>query len=102
MTAQHTPGPWTLEIDDNCLHPWLIVDSSPNKIPICLLNPNLEDGESAANSRLIAAAPELFSIVLDEASLYAGMDADEFTPSTAARIKAMRSIIARVTGETTR
>lgn len=88
--SNHTPGPWRVGNAGNA------VFGPPNGNPSPETIATVKKWENAS---LIAAAPELFAIVLDEASLYAGMDADEFTPSTAAHIKAMRSIIAKVTGE---
>ena len=79
MTTQHTPGTWTLDIDDNCLHPWAIVDSS----------------------RLIAVAPKMLAWMEKEASRYEGRDSilKDFAPDTYAMLMSLRAIIAEAKGE---
>ncbi len=97
MTTQYTPGPWSTWNADI----YASTKDGFSRIATAdgLQSTPANDEKNNDNARLIAAAPELFAIVQAEASLYAGMNADEFVYSTAARIKAMRSIIAKVTGE---
>ena len=53
MTATHTPGPWTVEYDGSIVMCGQVVSG-----PIA---PDMADGDGVANSRLIAAAPELLA-----------------------------------------
>ena len=48
--------------------------------------------------RLREAITELLAVVRAEAALYDGMDASEFAPETAARIRAMRDVLDKVNG----
>ena len=64
---KHTPAPWKVIIDLEEKHPIAVIDPTTEKHPqgplhLCNVNPNLQD-ESYANARLIAAAPELLSLL---------------------------------------
>jgi hypothetical protein len=89
--ATHTPPPW------QCRH--LRVQSDGNYIADCDLSLTFSDEEKRANSRLIAAAPELLSALerclpfVDRVRAMSGGDGD-MTAWTA------RAVIAAAKGET--
>lgn len=59
MSAQHTPGSWSVEIDHHTAAPELIrtyVDGEMYDLASVLCD---ETGNATANARLIAAAPDL-------------------------------------------
>lgn len=67
MSATHTPGPWTVgQTPAGSTYCWLSVIGADDQ-PVCHLCRNVGDvnaiggGESGANARLIAAAPELLA-----------------------------------------
>lgn len=53
MTAQHTPGPWTVSNDA------IYGSSGLIKPLVAYLDDRFDDAEAANNARLIAAAPDL-------------------------------------------
>lgn len=65
MTTQHTPAPWSVEIDHRSNAPELIrayVDGEMYDLASVLCD---ETGNATANARLIAAAPELLQLLQD-------------------------------------
>lgn len=67
-TQKNTPGPWNA-------HNWRVI-AEVDGFPICDVEPRLTGDITAANARLIAAAPELFEALKDLeaiASLVSGL-----------------------------
>ena len=107
MKNQCTLGPWRA-LTNNYLGIWEVVNSERSRI--CSVQIKGRDTSGAPqrtpsldriatdNARLIAAAPELLAVVQAESALYDGMDASEFAPETAARIRAMRDVLDKVNG----
>jgi len=57
----HTPGPWSVDPVD-----WDMVTSDQDGLAIATLDhPDRSDDDNLANARLIAAAPELLSMLQD-------------------------------------
>ncbi len=68
---QHTPGPWEIKRNAANRHTWSIyaVANRPNGLAIAIANtahwlPSDPEGESEANARLIAAAPDTLDLVV--------------------------------------
>ena len=96
MTTQHTPAPWSVEIDHRSNTPELIrayVDGEMYDLASVLCD---ETGNATANARLIAAAPELLAC-LGELSDYVF---DEYTAShpLCERAAEARELVKRVKG----
>lgn len=89
--AKHTPGPWRV----NTEHLTVIADDGH----VCkVAGPSCEDAETIANARLVAACPELLTMlcrVLDE---YLMRDPDN-GPICALTLEQARAAISRATGE---
>ena len=63
MSAPHTPGPWSVEIDHHNNAPEFIrahADGEMYDLASVLCD---ETGNATANARLIAAAPEMFDLL---------------------------------------
>lgn len=91
MSAGHTPGPWKRDICQ--------VDKSwlKGRLSECVISPQgivAVTGEGDADARLIAAAPELLTL------LYELIDIEGPQPGTSAWANKARAIIAKATGET--
>lgn len=97
MATKHTPGPWTANKVTGLVTP----TNNPDK-DICHAFGQRNLGEGEANARLIAAAPDLLSIV-DELLRWA--ESVEGTSVSAGVVRdgeifcAARAAIARATGE---
>lgn len=92
MTTQHTPGPWSVEIDHHNNVPEFIrvyADGEMYDLASVLCD---ETGNATANARLISAAPDLLAAI--EGLLNALPSA-----TTHPAIKAARAAIAKATGE---
>ena len=59
MTAQHTPGPWSIAEGDGCF----IVETDDSTVRFVVMGLNMEGDRS--NAQLIAAAPNLLEALLD-------------------------------------
>ena len=63
MNAQHTPGPWSVEIDHHNNAPEYIrayADGEMHDLASVLCD---ETGNATANARLIAAAPDMLGVL---------------------------------------
>ena len=101
QTAKHTPGPWTAvthEPEENISH--AVVTGNNRAIPIC--KTGRWDLASAADTRLIAAAPDLLAAceaAIEDAS---PVNADYLSAGiivTEAAYDAMRAAIAKARTE---
>ena len=97
MNTQHTPAPWSVEIDHHTAAPEFIrayVDGEMYDLASVLCD---EIGNATANARLIAAAPDLLAALI-ELSDYVF---DEYTAShpLCQRAAEARAVIAKATGE---
>lgn len=103
-----TPGPWTAEERTREESGWVDICSCIDRLPVGYATPaksgtpeERRDGETIANARLIAAAPELLAIVetFDAYMAQAGEPAekDGLNPIHSLRWKAQRAI-AKATG----
>lgn len=74
MNAKHTPGPWSF--DDNYMwiertdsgsryHHRVIAANGDTWTPIALCKSNAKSVDNAENARLIAASPDLLSVLMD-------------------------------------
>jgi hypothetical protein len=76
MTAQHTPGPWWVDIDV-CV----AAGSGVDYLTVAeIVDANTKPGEAEANARLIAAAPELLQAAKNALADIEGI-LPEFEPS---------------------
>lgn len=66
METKHTPGPWEFEERHSSGFPLLCLYAADNKNPF---HGARSDAEKNANTRLIAAAPELLEALRDTASM---------------------------------
>lgn len=95
MSAQHTPGPWSVTSEiDRIFNGELIRPGKPEErntpvAVVCDFNRFDRDDERKANARLIAAAPDLLAAC--EAALSDG-------PEHFAVAKQLQAAIARATG----
>lgn len=106
MSAQHTPGPWSVpHFADNstpCECAYVLSESQHSMGAICEVRHGGEDEPleiAQANARLIAAAPDLWAIVETIAKLIdqcapTSMILDENSPTT----DAIRDAVVKVTG----
>lgn len=62
MSAQHTPGPWSVERHPHSGHP-LVAGEGEYVVADCG-NGEIETASEEANARLIAAAPELLEALI--------------------------------------
>lgn len=99
MTTQHTPAPWSVEIDHHTAAPEFIrtyVDGEMYDLASVLCD---ETGNATANARLIAAAPDLLAALkaMDDAfSHYCEGDPSD---DEIAALEAARATVAKVRGE---
>ena len=94
MSAQHTPAPWSVEVDHSSNAPEFIrtyVDGEMYDLASVLCD---ETGNATANARLIAAAPDL--LVALQACLHR-LDAHD--EQSAPECLVARAAIAKATGE---
>ena len=95
MTTQHTPAPWSVEIDHHTAAPEFIrayVDGEMYDLASVLCD---ETGNATANARLIAAAPDLLELARQVV-----LAADQNEGSIPADIvSGARAAIAKATGE---
>jgi hypothetical protein len=95
MTTQHTPAPWSVEIDHHTAAPEFIrayVDGEMYDLASVLCD---ETGNATANARLIAAAPDLLELARQVV-----LAADQNEGSIPADIvSGARDAIAKATGE---
>jgi len=103
MTIQHTPGPWKVEAEDgqHLYHKHRYITAGEDDTDAWEIVARVSDAQNQeANSRLIAAAPELLDVV-KMALLNCCIDnhagADDFT---CVFCNAARAVIAKATGET--
>ena len=59
MEQLHTPGPWTLEYDDNGFY---YIDAKDRPSPYIVATGGESDTD-VANAKLISAAPDMFEVV---------------------------------------
>lgn len=88
MSAQHTPAPWSVEVDHSSNAPEFIrtyVDGEMYDLASVLCD---ETGNATANARLIAAAPDLLACLLDVLDAEGDLDAMDFNRYRAAIAKA--------------
>ena len=97
MSGKHTPGPWMPFVDgDGCFA--IFPDADPH-ISLCSRAPWPQRAkESAANARLIAAAPDLLAALNRLVHLTAILPPDMDEPGSA--MADARAAIAKATGET--
>ena len=105
MSAQHTPGPWSI----STFSPRSIVKLYPeDRVSICVVSgvrdgcqfdgtDRLRDKRQQANALLIAAAPDLLESLR---GLYAAMACYESTPEETLALEYARAAIAKATGGT--
>jgi hypothetical protein len=90
MTTQHTPAPWSVEIDHHTAAPEFIrayVDGEMYDLASVLCD---ETGNATANARLIAAAPDLLIALREAVEIIEGTGLDATT---------QREAIIKATGE---
>ena len=98
MNAQHTPGPWSVEIDHRNNDPEFIrahVDGEMYDLASVLCD---ETGNATANARLIAAAPELLAALQMVNRIWSHDQTANLAPDSPAAI--VRAAITKATGET--
>lgn len=94
---KHTPGLWYSDTFEGIT---IFHDVKDRRYPICRIEP-IDDGETEANARLIAAAPELLSALKGMVNEWyqSGQDTIEWskgpTKIRAARIKAAKMAIVK-------
>jgi hypothetical protein len=93
MTTQHTPAPWSIEIDHHNNAAEYIRASADGEMYDLASVLCDETGNATANARLIAAAPDLLAAL--EACLYR-LDAHD--NQSAPECLAARAAIAKATG----
>ena len=94
MSAQHTPAPWSVEVDHSSNAPEFIrtyVDGEMYDLASVLCD---ETGNATANARLIAAAPDLLAALQNVAACFDANDPD----SMANAMADARAAIAKATG----
>ncbi len=65
VMGEHTPGPWFKHAHDNSVHPERDGWRTESAIAVIVSAGTRTDAEAYANALLIAAAPELLSVVRD-------------------------------------
>lgn len=96
--AEHTPGPWHLEVEADALHVY-----SPVEEVLHFTDAGWDESTRAtfeANARLIAAAPDLLAALEDALSCVAICPDHGVVPGARAdRYDAARAAIAKAKGE---
>jgi len=92
---KHTPGPWhvgagngegSVFAQENTGYARLRLDKGITTLyPICNVTRGWNDGEDAANARLIAAAPDMHALLRDVVALLDNPDADQFSADAVER-----------------
>ena len=103
MSAQHTPAPWSVEVDHSSNSPEFIrtyVDGEMYDLASVLCD---ETGNATANARLIAAAPDLLAAAQCALADFEGI-LPEFDPEREhpawETLAELRAAITKATGET--
>lgn len=94
MNAQHTPGPWSVEIDHHNNAPEFIrayADGEMYDLASVLCD---ETGNASANARLMAFAPELLAALQNIVACFDANDPDSMANAAADA----RAAIAKATG----
>lgn len=97
MTTQHTPAPWSVEIDHHTAAPEFIrtyVDGEMYDLASVLCD---ETGNATANARLIAAAPDLLAALQMVNRVWSHDQTANFAPDSPVAI--VRAAITKATGE---
>ena len=97
---RYTKGPWHVGIGNG--EGSIFADEGRSRLelggttlyPICQINSGWDEGEDAANARLIAASPDLLEAADDA---LADLEGYEFAAET---IRKLQAAIAKATGET--
>lgn len=102
MNTQHTPAPWSVEVDHSNNAPEFIrayTDGEMHDLASVLCD---ETGNAAANARLIAAAPDLLdalrAILTDASEDISGLPRDEALDLLSAIADTACAAIAKATG----
>jgi hypothetical protein len=75
--AHHTPGPWKVVYRDDCDNPPSLLDADGDHVPLS----SRDSPVAQANSRLIAAAPDMAEALKDILTDFASFVEDEPDPS---------------------
>lgn len=95
MNTQHTPGPWSIELDHAINAPEIIrahIDGEMHDLASVLCD---ETGNASANARLISSAPDLLAALQAICSGNVYGDPDEWNR----RVDLGFAAIAKATGE---
>jgi hypothetical protein len=103
--SKHTKGPWHVGVGNG--EGSVFADEGRARMeqggttlyPICNVNRGWDDAEDAANARLIAAAPQMLTLLYNVMNLLSDPDADGFDAVRMERD--ILEVIAKATGDAT-
>lgn len=97
--VEHTPGPWRIERKDGGMFNVVAGHDYFTRTFVAFMGANPEEGDTEANARLIAAAPELLEAL--EAMVATSPIDDEVLPQVLAAIARAKGIAQHTSGEGT-